>query len=133
MSPIPAPPRSYLAGCAMVVLAGLFAEPRVDAPRMQITPQRCLIVPGLTVIAFDLSQCRRRELKFVADVLDCSTGFVKPGSFNVRMDIRSVQSVCCLADRSSAATCGGRGDTSGADDPVSAREFTAQRVEEPRG
>ena len=36
----------------------------------------------------------RRELKFVADMLDCSAGFVKPGSFNVRMHVRSVQSVC---------------------------------------
>jgi len=41
----------------------------------------------------------RRELKFVADMLDCSAGFVKPGSFNVRMHVRSVQSVVALSHR----------------------------------
>jgi hypothetical protein len=36
-------------------------------------------------------------------MLDCGVRFVKPGSFNVRMHIRSTQSVSCPADRSAAA------------------------------
>src|SRR5262249_52314303 len=37
--------------------------------------------------------CDAARLKFVADMLECSAGFVKPGSYNARMHFRSVQSV----------------------------------------